>query len=267
MTDDGKGDMFRPLSPEERQAGGRVAPNGKKDDYRPVVPVPKDAPDPDWDKLRPKEATGDPLIYTYYTADGRLAFYVARWEPRDPNDPKEKVIRPVSWDGTQWQLKAIPKDRPLYNLPAIHAAPKNSLILLVEGEKCADALAKATNDQIIVGTWCGGTNQWWLTDWSPLAGHKAGLIADADKSGREAMKAIAAHLTGLASKECLYLPEGNSSDDIVDWLDADGIDAVAKRISAGWKEFDPAVHAVSDQGGAQEIDDWQAALLVQVKVR
>ena len=265
MTDDGTGDMFRPLSPEERRAGEHIAFQANTDDYKPVVPVPENTPDPDWDKLRPKEATGDPLKYTYYTADGGLAFYVARWESRDPHDPKRKVIRPVSWDGSQWQLKAISKDRPLYNLPVLMAAPKDSLILVVEGEQCANALAKALEDAgmpVVVTTWSGGAAIWRLTDWTSLTGHKVGLIADADKPGREAMKDIAAHLNGLVSQACLYLPEGNNSDDIVDWLDAVGLSVVVKRINAGWKKFAPEAHTLTMNDGAMDdsFDDRQTGL-------
>ena len=58
MTGLDKGEMFRDLSPDWPQAGARVAPAGKTNDYRPVIPVPPDAPNPNWRKLRPKEATG-----------------------------------------------------------------------------------------------------------------------------------------------------------------------------------------------------------------
>ena len=68
MTDFDKGKMFHRLSPDERQAGEHGAPAGEKDDYTPVIPVPKDAPAPDWNKLRPTEATGDPVwIWPYHT--------------------------------------------------------------------------------------------------------------------------------------------------------------------------------------------------------
>ena len=87
-------------------------------DYRPVIPVPPDAPAPDWDKLRPQEAIGDPVkIWTYHTAEGGVAFYVARWLPKDPDD--DKVIRPATWDGSKWRLKGMPAPRPFYRLPDI----------------------------------------------------------------------------------------------------------------------------------------------------
>ena len=59
MTDFDKGKMFLRLSPDDLRAGEHGARAGEKDDYTPVIPVPKDAPDPDWHKLRPTEATAN----------------------------------------------------------------------------------------------------------------------------------------------------------------------------------------------------------------
>ena len=266
MTGDGRGDMLEPLSTEERWLGEHAASNGNKDDYKPEVPVPEDAPDPDWTKLRPKEATGDPSIYRYHTTEGDLAFYVARWEAKDkdPNDTEKKVIRPVSLGGDHWQLRALPAPRPLYNLPALGAAPKDRCIVVVEGEKCADALANNMTNIVFV-TWSGGAAAWSLTDWKPLAGRKVVLIADADKPGRNAMKAVAAHLRELGCHVYLYLPGVENGDDIFDWLEADGLDAVVERVSAGLAKFDPAVHAVTDQDGVPNDENWQTELLARVQ--
>ena len=152
MTDFDKGKMFHRLSPDERQAGEHGAPAGEKDDYTPVIPVPKDAPAPDWNKLRPTEATGDPVwTWPYHTAAGGVAFYVARWKPKDPNDPKEKVIRPATWNGTDWRLEGMPAPRPLYGLPAIHEFPDKPVVV-VEGEKCADAARDAFPCHVVT-TW------------------------------------------------------------------------------------------------------------------
>ena len=266
MTDAGGKGMFDPLSPEERRAGEHAASQANTDDYKPIVPVPDNVPDPDWDKLRPKEATGDPLISTYHTAEGGLACYVVRWEPKDkdPNDPKKKVIRPLTWDGNEWQVRALPTPRPLYNLHALGAAPKDCRIVVVEGEKCADALANSMKN-IVVVTWSGGAPAWSFTDWKPLAGRSVILIADADKPGRNGMKAVAAHLREMECHVYLYLPGGDNGDDIFDWLKADGLDAVVERVSAGLAKFDPAVHAATGQDELPNDENWQAHLLARVQ--
>ena len=226
-------------------------------DYRPVSPVPPDAPAPDWDKLRPQEAIGDPVkISTYPTAEGGVAFYVARWLPKDPDD--DKVIRPATWDGSKWRLKGMPAPRPLYRLPDI---PKSAgPVVVVEGEKCADGAHDAFAFQLVT-TWSGGCRALNRTNWQPLAGREVLLVADADDPGRKAMEALAQHLHSLGCKVRIYLPEGDDGKDIFDWIEADGADDVRERIEAGAKQWTPmdwkdelAERAKSDPGAPFEPD-------------
>ena len=88
--------MFEPFTDDELQAAERVAFVDKGGDLQPIVPVPVDAPEPDWSQLRPAEAMGEPVkVWLYHMADREFAFYVIRWKSRDPN--KSKVTRPVTW--------------------------------------------------------------------------------------------------------------------------------------------------------------------------
>ena len=211
-------------------------------DYRPVIPVPPDAPAPDWRKLRPKEATRDPVkIWTYHTAEDGLAFYVARWKPKDPND--RKVIRPATWDGTEWRLKGMPTPRPLYGLPMILESP-DKLVVVAEGEKCADAAAIVFSDRVAT-TGAGGSGAVDKTDWSPLAGRTVLLLADRDAPSRKAVKGIADRLAGMGATVRVHLPEGDDKQDIANWLEADGDEATQARIedeAKPWTETES--HAV-----------------------
>ena len=226
-------------------------------DYRPVIPVPPDAPAPDWDKLRPQEATGDPVkIWTYPTAEGGVAFYVARWLLKDPDD--DKVIRPATWDGSKWRLKGMPAPRPLYRLPdnPKYAGP----VVVVEGEKCADA-ARDAFPYHGVTTWSHGCEAWKGTNWQPLAGREVLLVADADVPGREAMEALAQHLHSLGCKVRIYLPEGDDGNDIADWIEADDAGTARERIDGVAKPWPPmdwkdelAERAKSDPGAPFEPD-------------
>ena len=240
MTDFNKGKMFLRLSPDDRRAGEHGARAGEKDDYTPVIPVPKDAPAPDWNKLRPTKATGDPVwTWPYHTAENELASYVVRWEPKDPNARKKKVIRPATWDGTEWKLKGMPAPRPLYRLPAILESP-DKFVIVVEGEKCADA-ARDVFPAHIVTTWPGGSGAEDKTDWSPLAGRTVLLLADRDASGRKAMKGIADKLAGMDANVSVHLPEGEDKQDIADWLKEDGDEVTRLRIekeAKPWIETD-----------------------------
>ena len=240
MTDFDKGKMFLRLSPDDRRAGEHAVRAGEKDYYTPVIPVPEDAPARDWNKLRPKEAIGDPVrTWRYHTVENELASYVVRWEPKDPNGRKKKVIRHATWNGTKWKLKGMPAPRPLYGLPAILESP-DKFVIVVEGEKCADA-ARDGFPAHIVTTWAGGSGAADKTDWSPLAGRTALLLADRDASGRKAMKGIADKLAGMDANVSVHLPEGDDKQDIADWLKEDGDEVTRLRIgkeAKPWIETD-----------------------------
>jgi putative DNA primase/helicase len=77
------------------------------------------------DDLGPATAKWD-----YFTADGQLIACVYRYDP--PGGRKE--FRP--WDAQRRKM-APPDPRPLYNQPGMVGA---ETVVLVEGEKCAQAL-------------------------------------------------------------------------------------------------------------------------------
>ena len=98
--------MFDPFTDDEFQAAERTAHTDKCEDPKPIVPAPADAPEPDWSELRPKEATGEPVkVWLYHMGDGEFAFYVVRWEPKDPKEPK--IVRPVTWCRFSWWARAV----------------------------------------------------------------------------------------------------------------------------------------------------------------
>ena len=113
-----------------------------------------------------------------------------------------------------------------------------------EGEKCVDAFVQAWPKSAgLVTTWAGGTGSWRKTDWSPLSGRAVNLIADADTTGREAMKAIAAHLHGLdCTVRRFALPEGETGDDIADGIEQDA-GAALQFLKDRLEDYDPQKHA------------------------
>ena len=69
--------MFEPFTVDELQAAERAAPVDTNEKPEPLVPVPTDAPSPDWARLRPEEAIGEPVgTWTYHTVDGADAFHI-----------------------------------------------------------------------------------------------------------------------------------------------------------------------------------------------
>lgn len=122
--------------------------------------------------------------WDYHDVVGVHVLRVCRW---DINEKKE--IRPLSFQAGKWTWKQLDRDRPLYRLPAL-LADKSKRVLVVEGEKTADAAQKYFPD-LAVTTWAGGAKAISKTDWRPIAGRDVTLFPDNDDPGRKAMDAVA----------------------------------------------------------------------------
>ena len=158
------------------------------------------------DELGPATAKWD-----YLDADGKLIAVVYRYDPPG----RKKEFRP--WDARR-RKTAPPDPRPLYNQPGIAGAAQ---VVLVEGEKCAQALIDAG---ISATTAMHGANApVEKTDWSPLAGKAVLIWPDRDKPGWEYATLAAQAILSAGAKTChiLYPPE----DAAESW---DAADAVAE---------------------------------------
>ena len=156
------------------------------------------------DDLGPATAKWD-----YLDASGKLIAVVYRYDP--PGCKKE--FRP--WDAKRRKMTP-PDPRPLYNQPGMVNAAQ---VVLVEGEKCAQALIDA--DTVATTAMHGAKAPVEKTDWSPLAGKSVLIWPDRDKPGWEyATQAAQAILTaGAKSCHILYPPE----DAAEGWDAADAI--------------------------------------------
>jgi putative DNA primase/helicase len=157
------------------------------------------------DELGPYTAKWD-----YLNASGDLIACVYRYDP-----PTGKEYRPWDVRARMWRA---PDPRPLYNLPALAKAHE---VVLVEGEKCADALIGIG---ITATTAMNGARAPVdKTDWTPLAGKAVVIWPDRDAPGwdyaENAARACAA--AGCASVAILVPPIDKPDK----W---DGADAVAE---------------------------------------
>ena len=140
--------------------------------------------------------------WIYRDAAGAEAFRVLRIDYNAPDGSKAKSYRPChqAADG-KWLLSRPAVPLPLYNLPAILAAPPDATVAILEGEKCADlatdlGLPHAT-------TSAHGAKAPQLTDWSPLAGRSVAILGDADADGMGYATKVAALLAALdSSRPC-----------------------------------------------------------------
>jgi putative DNA primase/helicase len=198
---DAQHDFSRVLA-EARQLLGRTQ----------TLPAAKPKRAPPIDDLGPATAKWD-----YLDADGQLIAVVYRYDP--PGGKKE--FRP--WDAKRRKM-APPEPRPLYHQPGIATA---DTVVLVEGEKCAQALIDAG---IVATTAMHGANAPVdKTDWSPLAGKTILIWPDRDKPGWEYADAVSHVILAADARSCRILyppedkPEGwDAADAITDGFDIDG---------------------------------------------
>ena len=121
--------------------------------------------------------------WIYRDAAGEEAFRVLRIDYRAPDGTAAKSYRPChkAADG-RWLLSRPAMPLPLYNLPAILAAPPEATIAVLEGEKCTDIAAALGLPHAT--TSAHGAQAPQLTDWSPLAGRSVAILGDAGERGR-----------------------------------------------------------------------------------
>jgi putative DNA primase/helicase len=138
-----------------------------------------------------KDSMGEPeAIWIYRMADGAAFGAVARWNP----EGKRKQIRPIVWNGKEHVPSGFGDKRPLYNSDLLAAAPVCP-VLIVEGEKAANAAQEYVSDGWVVTTWQGGANAVDRADWSALTGHTCVIWPDNDGPGISAGDAIRKHLS------------------------------------------------------------------------
>ncbi|WP_174624944.1 DUF6371 domain-containing protein [Candidatus Methylobacter favarea] len=151
-------------------------PQKTKTEWTPIVPPP-DATEPP--KAHPYRGLPE-ASWCYRDIDGQPIGYVYRFEKSDGS----KEVLPLSWcrnsqTGQQeWRWMAFFEPRSLYGLEKLKSRPE-ATVLIVEGEKCADAAAKQLPDLLCL-TWPGGCKAVAKTDWMPLAGRKIIIWPDCD---------------------------------------------------------------------------------------
>lgn len=157
--------------------------------------------------------------WEYRTREGRLMFYIARYDTEDG-----KQIVPWSWIECAWKMKGWPTPRPLYGLDTL---VDNKPVLIVEGEKAADAAREKLGKIYNVLTWPNGALAYTRADWSHLKGWGRVLLwEDADQPGREAMQGVAKILSDLGVNE-------------IKWIDT----AMVQDLPDGWDAADANMDA------------------------
>lgn len=258
----------------------RSRPQARKEEpAEPIEPVPDGAPAAPMLRTGYEHPKFGPPTgwWEYLSGDGELLGYIVRFDP--PPDPDGKPVRkqfiPQTWRGGEdgrWSFKSWPKPRPLYGLDHLAAKPDKP-VMLVEGEKAADAAREIAGRAYVVVSWPGGSKAIDYIDFTPLHGRKLLLWPDADAAGVDAMRKLAERMVKHCHEVKLLDTTGEG-----DGIDAqpDGWDA-ADALEAGWDWADLKVwakpraklHAASrpappepvNQPAADDPDDEQAELV------
>ena len=182
-----------------RKATGK--PVKDKTDFTPVMPIPDSAPD-----FPPQYRTG--ARWCYRDADGMELCYSFRLDRPDGSKDFVPLCFGTNAAGfRQWKEAAPPAPRPLYGLDKLAAAAPDAPILLVEGEKTADAAQSVFPGHVCM-TWMGGGNATGKADFSPLAGRAVSIWPDNDVAGIKAAAELVGILHGYQTEaKTVYPPD------------------------------------------------------------
>lgn len=220
---------------------------------KPAERVPLSAPQP-----TPHPTHGEPTaIYRYGDA-----FWVCRYDFGEG----EKLFRPFTWRKGHWEATGYPEPRPIYHLTEIMQEP-DVPVLVVEGEKCADA-ASGVMRGYITTTWANGAQSVTKNAWEPLFGRDVLIWPDADEPGLKAAATLAELLTGHTKRLRVIQPNGQPPGwDIADAI-AEGWDSakIAEWAKTHVKEITPVVvesppPAVVEDGDNSALVTWQSLKL------
>ena len=171
--------------------------------------------------------------YAYRDEEGSLLFYTVRLV--DEKDPSKKIVIPLSYGywkrGRQlnrWETKNY-GDRIPYNLHLLKRQ-REKPILLVEGEKTADAASKLLPDFVVL-TWSGGSKAVSKTGWQPLQGREVFIWPDNDQAGFQAAKELCKELKKVGVRRLELIDQ----------------ESLSNRFPSKWDLADPLPKGVSQR--------------------
>lgn len=168
--------------------------------------------------------------WTYRDVNGVIIGYVVRFENGDGKDiiPLRMVDGQPKWAG--WKNGEA---NPIYGIE--HLKRRNAAsLLIVEGEKTADAARKLFPDRVVL-TWQGGSKKVKSADWQPVIDHIVAntetadfntvLWEDADLPGRQCMRYLKTLLPGTVHRvNTEELPDGwDLADDAPEGIDVQAL--------------------------------------------
>lgn len=179
--------------PPEAAAQAEPAIARRKSKWRAITPVPAHAPKPQFrfgyqDKKADVWVHMDAVRTWEYVFNGQRYGYVARFERIASDGEIVKETLPLTWcvdesdaRGLQrWHWKGWDTPRPLYVPAAALSSDPARPVVIVEGEKCAEAGHLLLGQEFDFVTWPGGCKTVQLAAWDWLAGRTVYLWPDCD---------------------------------------------------------------------------------------
>jgi hypothetical protein len=173
-------------------------------------------------------------VYSYRSAAGELLFQTVRLDPKD-----FRQRRPDGDGGWHWNMEGV--ETVPYRLPELLEADKSRFVLLSEGEKASDRLAKlgfvATNAPLGAGKWHDEYAAFFtgrkvailadddppLTRTDPQTGEVITITNEAGepfRPGLEHSRTVAAGLANYAAATAIIkLHDDQAKKDVWDWLE------------------------------------------------
>ena len=210
------------------------------DAWQPILPIPSDAPGLPLDLLNRLTPKGYKYSrrWRYSDAEGHLLGFVVRFDRAANGLPEAKQFRPFTFcsgpdSRREWRCQGFPDPRPLYGLNWLDPRPL-AQVLVVEGEKTADAARERFPDCVVV-TSPGGAEAARKADWTPLRNRGVVIWPDADEPGARYGKDVAGMLlcVGVAPVHIVMVPETfPRKRDLADALPAGATDSDLDRLLA-----------------------------------
>lgn len=213
---------------------------------------------------RGKEVTYTPsMVFPYTNKRGNLLGYVIRVEFND------KKITPGVWwtkgNGFEgWAHGSYPSPRPMYGLAGLYANP-DWQVLLVEGEKCADAanrVMRAAGRRVVAVSWMGGGKATARTYWKSLEGRDVIIWPDADDEGEATAKELVKHCKDAGARQVRVIDVSGHDGgwDIADaesqWTPAQICEFIKERVRDGREQRSEAENPTgSSQGNVSNFSD------------
>ena len=173
----------------------------------------------------PKHATAT-ATHDYKRVDGSTVHRVIRYDWDAPDADGElqmqKAYLPFHMANDEWTMGAGPVKWEPYNAYRVVRA---KMVLIVEGEKCADALQQIAPKDVAVITSAFGSSAAQRSDWSSVSeliseyGCDVAFIPDRDKPGTRYIHSVA-QLLRLDQIQVIHVGDANRDDgyDVADWL-------------------------------------------------